>query len=162
MEIHCEDRRDVCCAWGYLPRHSELLMSVRISSFHSLRSDCILHGFLSVSYPFHFSSISHCTVSSCFCSTQRQCQIAIEYVTNPLDVLSCASSAANSANYTGKSVPRSLACAALVPVVPRVLLLPAGMAEGAGTTVILDHPDYSSPVIIIISPSRQGVFHFKL
>lgn len=73
-----------------------------------------------------------------------------------------ASSAANSTNYTRKSVPCFLAYVPLVPVVSRVLLLPAGMAEGAGTTGILDHPDYSNPVIIISSPSRQGVFHIKL
>lgn len=117
-----------------------------------------------IQFPMIFIFHSTQTVLSLLVSVphKKQCQIAIKYVTNPLDVLSCASYAANSTNYTRKSAPCFLAYVPLVPVVPRVLLLPAGMAEGAGTTGILDHPDYSNPVIIISSPSRQGVFRVKL
>lgn len=71
---------------------------------------------------------------------------AIKDATNPVDVPICAPPAANSANYTRKSVPAvSLACVPVVPVAARVLPRPAGTAEGTGTAAILDHPDYSNP-----------------
>lgn len=47
------------------------------------------------------------------------------------------------------------------PVAPRALLSPAGMVEITGTAGILDHPDYSNPLTIINSPSRQEVFHLQ-
>lgn len=115
----------ICCNWGNLQRHSEILM--RHSGLQSRTSAMkyykCCHSWAnsewisvdSIELHIRFLFISHCIVSICFCSTHENSAKVFGYpwhcphslpskdVTYPVDVLNDASSAANSTNYTRKS-----------------------------------------------------------
>lgn len=131
-----------------------------------LYSPWIPLSFISFPHSSHTASI----VSICFCSTHEHRAKVLGYywlcLQSSLSKMSLIlwmfwTMAPLLPILPGNLFPVSLARVPVVPVAPRALPRPAGMAQATGTAGILDHPDYSNPLMITNSPSRQGVFHFK-
>lgn len=99
-----------------------------------------------------------------FCSTRRQWPPALSVVAAVRDTFYLVSveKACSASSCKGKSVDQPLnpylAGVPVVPVAPRVLVLPAGRAQSTRTAGIFDHPDYSNPFTVINSPSRRRSF----